>query len=150
MAIVRFDPFRELTTMQDRINRIFGEMYTRRGDDDILSRGDWIPPVDIYENDKHEIVIHAEMPGLKNEDIDLRGENNTLTLRGERKREADVKDDQFHRVERVHGVFMRSFALPATVDAGHVSADYKDGVLTVVLPMREEAKPRQIQVKVSG
>jgi len=150
MAIVRFDPFRELTTMQDRINRIFGEMYTRRGDDDILSRGDWIPPVDIYENDKHEIVIQAEMPGLKKEDIDLRVENNTLTLRGERKRESDVKDDQFHRVERVHGVFLRSFALPATVDGGSVSADYKDGVLTVVLPMREEAKPRQIQVKVNG
>ena len=150
MAIVRFDPFRELTTMQDRINRIFGEMYTRRGDDDILSRGDWIPPVDIFENDKHEIVIEAEMPGLNKEDIDLRVENNTLTLRGERKRESEVKDDQFHRVERVHGVFTRSFSLPATVDAGRVSADYKDGVLTVVLPMREEAKPRQIQVKVNG
>jgi HSP20 family protein len=150
MAIVRFDPFRELTTMQDRINRIFGEMYTRRGDDDILSRGDWIPPVDIFENDKHEIVIQAEMPGLKKEDIDLRVENNTLTLRGERKRETELKEDQFHRVERVHGVFLRSFALPATVDAGRVSADYKDGVLTVVLPMREEAKPRQIQVKVNG
>jgi HSP20 family protein len=150
MAIVRFDPFRELTTMQDRINRIFGEMYTRRGDDDILSRGDWIPPVDIFENDKHEIVIQAEMPGLRKEDIDLRVENNTLTLRGERKRETEVKEDQFHRVERVHGVFTRSFALPATVDGGRVSADYKDGVLTVVLPMREEAKPRQIQVKVNG
>jgi len=150
MAIVRFDPFRELTTMQDRINRIFGEMYTRRGDDDILSRGDWIPPVDIFENDKHEIVIEAEMPGLNKEDIDLRVENNTLTLRGERKRESEVKDDQFHRVERVHGTFLRSFSLPATVDAGRVSADYKDGVLTVVLPMREEAKPRQIQVKVNG
>ena len=150
MAIVRFDPFRELTTMQDRINRIFGEMYTRRGDDDILSRGDWIPPVDIFENDKHEIVIEAEMPGLNKEDIDLRVENNTLTLRGERKRESEVKDDQFHRVERVHGTFLRSFSLPATVDAGRVSADYKDGVLTLVLPMREEAKPRQIQVKVNG
>jgi HSP20 family protein len=150
MAIVRFDPFRELTTMQDRINRIFGEMYTRRGDDDILSRGDWIPPVDIFENDKHEIVIQAEMPGLNKEDIDLRVENNTLTLRGERKRESEVKEDQFHRVERVHGTFLRSFSLPATVDAGRVSADYKDGVLTVVLPMREEAKPRQIQVKVNG
>jgi len=150
MAIVRFDPFRELTTMHDRINRIFGEMYTRRGDDDILSRGDWIPPVDIFENDKHEIVIQAEMPGLKKEDIDLRVENNTLTLRGERKRESEVKEDHYHRVERAYGMFSRSFSLPSTVDAGKVSADYKDGVLTVVLPTREEARPRQIQVQVNG
>jgi len=150
MAIVRFDPFRELTAMQDRINRIFGEAYTRRFDDDVSTRGDWIPPVDIYQNDRQEIVIKAEMPGLKREDIDLRVENNTLTLKGERKRETEVKDEQYHRVERVHGVFVRSFSLPATVDANNVSAEYKDGILTVVLPMREEAKPRQIQVQVNG
>jgi HSP20 family protein len=149
MAIVRFDPFRDLAAMQDRINRIFGEAYHRRLDDDVLSRGDWIPPVDIFENDKHEIVIKAEMPGMKREDIDLRVENNTLTLRGERRRETEVKDEQYHRVERAYGVFARSFSLPATVDAGHVNADYKDGVLTVTLPLREEAKPRQIQVQVS-
>ena len=93
MAIVRFDPFRELAVMQDRINRMFGDAYTRR-DDDVLSRGDWIPPVDIFENDKHEVVIKAEMPGLKREDIDLRVENSTLTIRGERKRESEVKDDR--------------------------------------------------------
>jgi HSP20 family protein len=150
MAIVRFDPFRELTAMQDRINRIFGDAYTRRYDDDVLSRGDWIPPVDIYENDQHEIVIKAEMPGLKREDIDLRVENTTLTLRGERRRESEVKEDQFHRVERAYGVFTRSFSLPATVDGSRVKADYRDGVLTVVLPLREEAKPRQIQVQVNG
>jgi HSP20 family protein len=150
MAIVRFDPFRELNAMQDRINRIFGEAYTRRFDDDMLTRGDWIPPVDIYQNDKQEIVIKAEMPGLSREDIDLRVENNTLTLKGERKRDSEVKDDQYHRVERVHGIFSRSFSLPATVDANKVNADYRDGVLTVVLPMREEARPRQIQVQVNG
>jgi len=150
MAIVRWDPFREMATMQDRINRIFGEMYSRRPDDDVMSRGEWLPPVDIYENDKQEIVIKAEMPGLKREDIDLRVENNTLTLRGERKRESEVKEDHYHRVERAYGMFSRSFSLPSTVDAGKVSADYKDGVLTVVLPTREEAKPRQIQVQVNG
>jgi HSP20 family protein len=139
-----------MTTMQDRINRIFGEMYSRRPDDDVMSRGDWLPPVDIFENDNHEIVIKAEMPGLERGDIDLRVENNTLTLRGERKRESEVKDDSYHRVERAYGTFSRSFSLPATVDAGKVTADYKDGVLTVVLPTREEAKPRQIQVKVNG
>jgi HSP20 family protein len=139
-----------MATMQDRINRIFGEMYSRRPDDDVMSRGEWLPPVDIYENDKQEIVIKAEMPGLKREDIDLRVENNTLTLRGERKRESEVKEDHYHRVERAYGMFSRSFSLPSTVDAGKVSADYKDGVLTVVLPTREEAKPRQIQVQVNG
>jgi len=150
MAIVRWDPFREMATMQDRINRIFGEVYSRRPEDDVMSRGEWLPPDDIYENDKQEIVIKAEMPGLKREDIDLRVENNTLTLRGERKRESEVKEDHYHRVERAYGMFSRSFSLPSTVDAGKVSADYKDGVLTVVLPTREEARPRQIQVQVNG
>jgi HSP20 family protein len=150
MALVRFDPFRELSTMQDRINRIFGDVYGRRGEDDMVLRGDWIPPVDIYESPHGEIVIKAELPGLDKKDIDLRVENNTLTIRGERKRQTDVKDESYHRVERIHGTFSRSFSLPQTVDAGRVSADYKDGVLTVVLPVKEEAKPRQIQVKVNG
>lgn len=148
MAIVRFDPFRELSLMQDRMNRMFGDVYGRRLDDDVMSRGDWVPAVDIYENDKHEIVIRAEMPGMKREDIELRVENNTLTLRGERKREAEVRDEQYHRVERAYGAFVRSFSLPSTVDAGHVSAEYKDGVLSVTLPLREEAKPRQIPVEI--
>lgn len=149
MAIVRFDPFRELTQMQDRINRIFGDVY-RRGDDDLFMRGDWVPPVDIYENDQHEIVIKAELPGMSKEEIDLRLENNTLTIRGERRRETESKEDQYHRVERAYGAFSRSFTLPSSVDSGKVKADYKDGVLTVTLPPREEAKPRQIQVQVNG
>lgn len=150
MAIVRLDPFRELAAMQDRINRIFGDAYNRRADDDMSLRGDWIPAVDIFENDKHELVLRAELPGIDRSDIDLRVENNMLTLRGERKREKEVRDEQYHRVERLYGTFSRSFTLPSTVDAGNVSADYRDGVLTVVLPKREEAKPRQIQVKVNG
>jgi HSP20 family protein len=147
MAIVRFDPFRDLASMQDRINRIFGEHYLRN-DDDVLSRGDWRPPVDIYENDKHEIVLRAELPGLKREDLDIRVENNTLTLRGERKRDTEVKQESYHRVERVYGGFARSFSLPTTVDTEKVQASFTDGVLTITLPMREEAKPRQIQVQV--
>jgi HSP20 family protein len=148
MAIVRFDPFRDLASMQDRINRIFGEAYLRNNDEDVLNRGDWRPPVDIYENDKHEIVLRAELPGLKREDIDIRVENNTLTLRGERKRDAEVKQESYHRVERSYGGFSRSFSLPATVNTEKVSAAFADGVLTITLPMREEAKPRQIQVQV--
>jgi HSP20 family protein len=148
MAITRFDPFRELAQMQDRINRVFGDAY-RRGDDDVLSRGEWMPPVDIYETDNHELVLKTELPGIKREDIDIRLENNLLTLRGERKRESDVKDDHYHRVERSYGSFSRSFTLPATVNTEKVSADFKDGVLTITLPTREEAKPRQIQVNVN-
>jgi HSP20 family protein len=148
MAIVRFDPFRDLASMQDRINRIFGEAYLRNNDEDVLNRGDWRPVVDIYENDKHEIVLRAELPGLKREDIDIRVENNTLTLRGERKRDSEVKQESYHRVERSYGAFSRSFSLPNTVNTEKVAAAFTDGVLTITLPMREEAKPRQIQVQV--
>lgn len=147
MAIVRFDPFRELTSMQDRINRIFGEAV-RRNEEDVWRSGTWTPPVDIFETSDHEIVLRAELPGLKREDIDIRVENNTLTLRGERKHEAEVKQEQFHRIERTYGQFTRSFALPSTVDAEKVSATFTDGVLTITLPVREEAKPRQIQVQI--
>jgi HSP20 family protein len=148
MAIVRFDPFRELSSMQDRINRIFGDAYRRNDNDDVLSRGDWLPPVDIYENEQHEIVLRAELPGLKREEIDIRVENSTLTLRGERKRDSEVKQDQYHRVERSYGAFSRSFSLPSTVNSEKVTASFTDGILTITLPLREEAKPRQIQVQV--
>ena len=149
MTMVRFDPFRELSTMQDRINRIFGDAYTRRYDDDLTQRGEWFPPVDIYENGNEEIVLKAELPGLQREDIDLRVENSTLTITGQKKMDKDVKEEQYHRVERVYGNFTRTFTLPSTVDAGKIGAEFKNGVLTVTLPLREEAKPRQIQVAVN-
>ncbi len=149
MAIVRWDPFREISSMQERINRLFGEMYSRRSEDDLMSRGEWLPAVDIHETDKGELVLRAELPGMKREEIDLRVENNVLTLRGERKRESEVRDDQYHRIERAYGTFARSFALPSTIDTEKVRAEYKDGVLTVTMPTREEAKPKQIPVHVS-
>ncbi len=149
MTMVRFDPFRELSTMQDRINRIFGDAYTRRQDDDLNQRGEWFPPVDIYENAQQEIVMKAELPGLAREDIDLRVENSTLTLRGERKRDSELKQEQFHRVERSYGAFSRSFALPTRIDTDKVRAEFRDGVLTVSLPVKAEAKPRQIEVAIS-
>lgn len=149
MTMVRFDPFRELASMQDRINRIFGDAYTRRFDDDLTQRGEWFPPVDIYENAAQEIVLKAELPGISREDIDLRVENNTLTLRGERKRETEVKQEQFHRIERSYGTFTRSFSLPTRVDTEQVRAEFKDGVLTITLPVKTEAKPRQIEVAVN-
>jgi HSP20 family protein len=146
MAMVRFDPFRELAQMQDRMNRIYGEY--RRGEDDVMARG-WLPPVDIYQDGSQELVLKAELPGLSRDDIDVRVENNTLTIRGERKIEKEVREEQYHRVERSYGTFSRSFSLPNTIDTEKVRAELKDGILTLRLPVREEARPKQIQVQVS-
>ena len=148
MNIVRFDPVREMSALQDRVNRIFADAYSRR-DDDLMNQGAWVPPVDIFETDKHEVVIKAELPDVNREDISLRVENNTLTISGEKKMENEVKENQYRRVERSYGSFSRSFTLPQTVDANNIGAEFKNGVLTVRLPLREEAKPRQIQVQVS-
>ena len=125
----------------DRLNNMFtnfigGEGFTRN----------WMPPVDIYETDNHEVVIKAELPEMKREDISVTFENNVLTLKGERKYENEMPRDRFQRFERFYGTFSRSFTLPATVDATKISAAYKDGVLTVRLPQREEAKPKQITI----
>jgi HSP20 family protein len=113
-----------------------------------MRRGPWVPPVDIYEGQNHEMVIKAELPDIKREDIDIRVEDNTLTITGEKKLEDNVKQDQFHRIERMYGTFTRSFTLPAAIDTEKVNAEYRNGVLTIKLPMREEAKPKQIQVQV--
>ena len=127
MAIVRFDPFGGFTTVQS-----------------------WVPAVDIYETDGHDLLIKAELSDMTREDIDVTVENNTLTVRGERKWPAEIKEEQFRRVERHFGAFTRSFTLPNTVDPSKVSAEYKNGVLTVKLPFREEAKPRTINVEVAA
>jgi HSP20 family protein len=148
MAITRHDPFREFATLQDRMNRLFGDMYLR--DDDVAQRGTWVPPVDIYETEGHDVVIKAEIPDVSREDIEVTVENNTLTLRGTKKMAADVKEDQYRRIERNYGTFSRTFTLPASVDSGKVAADYRNGVLTVRLPFREEAKPRTVNVEVAG
>jgi HSP20 family protein len=146
MAITRFEPFRELAAVQARLNRIFNEPY--EPGDDTLVRADWTPAVDAFETAQHELVLKADLPGVKKEDIDLKVENSTLTIRGERKRETEVKEDGYHRVERTYGNFARSFTLPQTVSAEGIKAEFKDGVLTVTLPAREEAKPRQVQINV--
>jgi HSP20 family protein len=148
MSIVRFDPFREMAALQERVNRAFGDVG-RRYDDDLTVRGSWTPSVDIYETDNHTLVLKAELPDVAREDIDLRVENNTLTIQGSKKMDKEVKEQQYHRIERVYGNFTRTFTLPPTVDAGKIGAEFKNGVLTVTLPVREEAKPRQIQVAVN-
>ena len=150
MAIVRWDSFREFSQLQDRINRAFNGAYGRSGDDALLASGSWVPPVDIYQNGDHELVIKAELPDMTREDIDITVDNGTLVIKGEKKLSSEVKDDQFHRMERRYGAFSRSFSLPQTVDPAKVSAEYKQGVLTVRLPLREEAKPRSIKVDVAA
>jgi HSP20 family protein len=147
MTITRFDPFREFATLQDRMNRLFGDTSLR---DDVTAHGSWVPPVDIYENDSHDLVIKAELPEMTREDIDITVENSTLTLRGTKKMPSDVKEDQYRRIERSYGTFSRSFTLPNTVDASKVTAEYRNGVLTVKLPFREEAKPRSISIEVAA
>jgi len=150
MAIVRWnDPFREFAQLQDRINRAFSEAYGR-SDDALMTSGSWVPPVDIHQNGDHEIVLKAELPDMSREEIDITVDNGTLTIKGEKKLSGEVKEEQYHRIERRYGSFSRSFSLPQTVDAGKVGADYKNGVLTVRLPLREEAKPRQIKIDVAA
>jgi HSP20 family protein len=150
MTLVRFsDPYREFAQLQDRITRAFSDAYGR-SDEGLLTSGNWVPPVDIYQNGEHELVLKAELPDMTREDIDITVDNGTLTIRGEKKFAGEVKDESFHRIERRYGSFSRSFALPQTVDTAKVGAEYKNGVLTVRLPLREEAKPRQIKVDVAA
>ena len=143
MALVRWNPIGTLAGMEiDRLNQMFAEFQTE------AFNQAWVPAVDIFETDSHEVVIKAELPDVKKEDIGVTFENNVLTLTGERKQEQSTKREQFQRVERRFGSFSRSFTLPASVDAGQIAASYKDGVLTIRLPRREEAKPKQISVNV--
>jgi HSP20 family protein len=151
MTLVRWDPFREFAQLQDRFNRAFGEAYGRHGSDEgFLTSGAWVPPVDIYQNGEHELVLTAELPDMTREAIDITVDKGTLTIKGEKKVASDVKEDQFHRVERRYGTFSRQFSLPQTVDPAKVAAEYKNGLLTVRLPLREEAKPRAIKVDVAA
>ena len=156
MTIVRWDSSRDLTTLQqenlsriqqETLSRMF-EGYYRRPQED-LNRGAWVPVVDIYSNG-HDLVLKAELPGMSREDIEVVVENSTLVLKGNKKFDPEVKEDAYRRIERNYGTFHRSFTLPNTVDASKVSADYKNGVLTVKLPFREEAKPRTINVEVAA
>jgi HSP20 family protein len=155
MATVRWDPFGELTQLQDRINRVFSDAYGRApaaprsgSDEGLMASGAWAPPVDIYQNADQELVLKAELPDMSPDDIELTIDNDTLTIKGEKRISKEVSEDQYHRIERRYGTFTRSFSLPQAVDAAKISAQHRNGVLTVRLPVREEAKPRQIKVDV--
>ena len=150
-VLTRWDPFRELNALQDRMSRlfqdnVFGPPSARSGEESLVS-GAFIPPVDVYE-DEHNISLKMEVPGIDQKDIDIRVENNVLTVRGERRFEKDEKEENFQRVERRYGAFARSFTLPNTVDTENVNADYENGVLKITLAKKAEAKPKQIKVNI--
>ena len=148
MAIVRWAPFRELSTMQERVNKLFEDaIKSPYRSDEGFAVSAWTPVVDIYETEK-EIVLKAELPEMQEKEIEIKVEDNNLIISGERRMEKDIKEEIYHRIERSYGSFRRSFTLPQAVDRENIKAAYKDGVLKVVLPKKEEAKPRQIKIDV--
>ncbi len=149
MTLTKWDPFKDLLSLQDRMNRLFDESVRNvKPGDEALSSAIWSPAVDIYETDD-EVVVKAELPEVNQKDIDIQIENNTITLRGERRFNKETKKENFHRIERAYGTFSRSFTLPGTIDQEKISADYKDGILKISMPKRQETKPKQIKVAVT-
>lgn len=143
-----FDPFRELSTLQDRMNRLFNDQFSGVTRDESLT-GAFVPPVDVYE-DENAIQVRMEVPGIEEKDIDIRLENQVLTVRGERNFSKEEKEENFHRIERRFGSFTRSLTLPASVNSEEVTADYDKGVLNIRLAKRAEAKPKQIKVNLGS
>jgi HSP20 family protein len=146
MAITRWDPYREVVALQNRVNSLFRDMS---GEDDMVAAASFVPPVDIYE-DAQKVMLKLEVPGIDQKDLDVRVENHTLTVKGERKFEAEEKEQNFHRIERRYGSFYRAFTLPSTVDTESVAASYNAGVLKLELKKKPEAQPKQIQIKVAA
>ena len=146
-SLSRLDPFRDFSKAQEQMNRFLEDAFLRRAGDSSLTV--WAPEVDIHETED-ALVLEADLPGMEEKDLDIRVENNTLTIRGDRKFEKKVNEENYLRVERAYGSFSRSFALPHSIDAGSIQADYRNGVLTLRVPKREEAKPRQVKVNVSA
>jgi len=148
MTLVRWKPMKDMISMQRDLNRAFNDFFgTSTASNDLFER-DWAPAVDIFEKDD-EVNLKAELPGMTREDISISIENNTLTISGEKKRENEISDDNYHRIERSYGRFQRAFSLPATVDSQKVNAKFKDGILSISLAKKEEAKPKKIEVAVS-
>ncbi|MGA7907681.1 MAG: Hsp20/alpha crystallin family protein [Candidatus Sulfotelmatobacter sp.] len=148
-VLTRWEPFREFSTLQDRMNRLFRESFSEAGRDESLTTSSFAPAADVYE-DEHKVTLKIEVPGIDEKDIDVRVENNTLTVHGERKIEKEEKEENYRRVERQYGSFTRTFTLPTTVDTDHVQANYDKGVLKIALPKKAEAKPKQIKIAVGS
>jgi HSP20 family protein len=152
-TLTRFVPFRsplaDVAVLQNRLNSIFNDFARPEGEQESLAMGNFIPPVDVYE-DAHQLILKLEVPGIKQEDLDVRVENQTLAVKGERKFEKDEKEENFHRIERRYGTFTRTFTLPQTVDTNAPKASYEHGVLTIALPKKEAAKPKQVKVEIGS
>ena len=152
-TLARFVPFRsplaDMAVLQNRLNSIFSDFALPEGEQESLAMGSFIPPVDIYE-DAHQLVLKLEVPGIQQDALDVHVENQTLTVKGERKFEKDEKEENFHRIERRYGSFVRTFTLPQTVDTGEVKASYDAGVLTISLAKKEAAKPKQVKVEIGS
>ena len=144
-TLTRWEPFRGATALQDQVNRLFNDVFERTGEESSLTA--WAPAVDIYETE-HRLVVKADLPEVDPQDLDIRVENNILTIRGERKFDKDVQQENYLRVERAYGSFARSFTLANTVNSEAIQADYQNGVLTLSIPKKEEAKPKQIKVNI--
>lgn len=145
MAIIRWDPFRDIITLREKMNRLFEDAVTARGEEKEMISSTWAPSVDIYETE-NEIVLTAEVPGIDEKDIDIKIENNTLSLQGERKFEKETKEENYHRIERSYGSFFRSFTIPHNVDQDKIEAEHEGGVLRVVMPKKPESKPKKVKV----
>src|SRR5271168_2569171 len=148
MAITRWDTFRDVVALQNRMNSLFQD-FSRNGENELVTAAGFVPPVDIYE-DEHKLVLKIEIPGMRQEDLDVHMENNTLTVKGERSFQSEGKEENFHRVERRYGSFYRAFTVPSTIDSNSVKAEYDAGVLRLELQKKPESKPRQIKVNVAS
>jgi HSP20 family protein len=153
MTLTRFVPFRspmaDMAVLQNRLNSIFSDFAWPEGEKESLTMGNFVPPVDVYE-DANQLVLKLEVPGIKQDDLDVRVENQTLTVKGERKFEKNEKEENFQRIERRYGSFTRSFTLPQTVDTGSVKANYEHGLLSISLAKKEAAKPKQVKVEIGS
>lgn len=152
-TMTRFVPFRsplaDIAVLQNRLNSIFNDFARPETGQESLAAGNFVPAVDIYE-DEHKLILKLEVPGIKQEDLDVRVENQTLTVRGERKFEAEEKEENFHRIERRFGTFTRSFTLPVSIDTAAVGAKYENGVLAIQMAKKEAAKPKQVKIEIGG
>lgn len=145
MAIIRWDPFRDVVTLRDKMNRLFEDAVTARGEEKDMITGSWSPAVDIYETE-NELILSAEVPGIAEKDIEVRIEDNTLSIKGERKFEKETREENYHRIERSYGSFHRSFSLPGTVDQEHIEARHEGGVLKIHMPKKPESKPKMVKI----
>ena len=145
MAIIKFDPFRDMTTLRDKMNRLFEDAFVQRGEEKEMISSAWLPAVDIYESDS-ELVMTAEVPGIDEKDIDISLENSVLSIKGERKFEKETKEENYHRIERSYGSFYRSFTLPSYIDSEKINAVHENGVLKITMGKKLELKPKKVKI----